>query len=152
MSFTPIETQEAFDEAIKERLKRAEESVRKEYEGFLSQKEVEEKYSGYIHEDEIKKKYEGYLSPEEVAKKDAQIKAYETDSVKTRVALAAGLPYDMVHRVQGDDEASMKEDAEKLAGYLKPSGSEPPLRSTEPNGSTGNKAALKGMLDSLEGE
>lgn len=36
--FTPIETQEAFDEAIKDRLERARNSVRKEYENYETYK------------------------------------------------------------------------------------------------------------------
>ena len=51
--FNVIETQEQFDKAIGERIKREQETIRKQYEGFLSP-------------DEAKKQYEGFLSPDEV--------------------------------------------------------------------------------------
>ena len=57
--FKPIETQEDFDKAIKEYLKK---------EGFLSQKDVEEKYNGYLSPKQVEEKYKEYLAPEEVAK------------------------------------------------------------------------------------
>ena len=40
MEFKTIETQEQFDAAIGERLKREESKIRKEYQGFLSPEEV----------------------------------------------------------------------------------------------------------------
>ena len=50
--FNVIETQEQFDKAIGERIKREQETIRKQYEGYLSP-------------DEVKKQYEGFLSPDE---------------------------------------------------------------------------------------
>ena len=81
--FNVIETQEQFDKAIGERIKREQETIRKQYEGYLSPDEAAKKYEGYLSPDEVKKQYEGFLSPDEVAKKDAALKKYETDSVKT---------------------------------------------------------------------
>lgn len=149
--FTPIETQEALNAIIVERVEQAKRSVRKEFEGYLSPEDVASKYEGYLSADEVKEKYKGYLSPEDAAIKDAKLKQYETDSVKTRIALEAGLPYDMVSRVQGDSEEALKKDAEKLAGWIKNTYHEPPLRSTEPNVDLKDKA-LKGMLKELKGE
>lgn len=113
--FNVIETQEQFDKAIGERIKREQETIRKQYEGYLSPDEAAKKYEGYLSPDEVKKQYEGFLSPDEVAKKDAALKKYETDSVKTRVALEAGLPYEMAARLSGEDEESIKKDAEAMA-------------------------------------
>ena len=138
--FTPITTQEEFDKAIGDRLKRERETVRKEFAGYLSP-EAE------------KKKYEGYLSPEEAAKKDAQIKAYETDSVKTRIAREMGIPFDLASRLTGEDEASIKKDAESLAKILGGKGGKvPPLKSTEPDGADLETAAYRSMLNRLKGE
>ena len=101
--FKVIETQEQLDAIIGERLKRERETIRKEYEGFLSPEDATKKYAGYLSPEDEKKKYSGYLSPEEVAKKDAQIKQYETDSVKTRIAHEAGLSYEAIGFLKGDD-------------------------------------------------
>ena len=99
--FNVIETQEQFDKAIGERIKREQETIRKQYEGYLSP-------------DEVKKQYEGYLSPDEVAKKDAALKKYETDSVKTRVALEAGLPYEMAARLSGEYQERRRSNGETV--------------------------------------
>ena len=72
--FKVIETQEQFDEAIKERLTREREKVEKEYEGYLSPKDVQEKYDGYLSADAVQEKYKEYLSPEQVREKDNLIK------------------------------------------------------------------------------
>ena len=55
--FKIIETQEQFEERLKDRLKRERESVRKEYEGFLSPSDEEEKYRGFLSPDDVKEKY-----------------------------------------------------------------------------------------------
>ena len=152
--FTPITTQEELDKVLGERLKREKETVRKEYAGYLSPEEAAKKYAGYLSPDDEKKKYAGYLSPEEAAKKDAQIKAYETDSVKTRIARETGIPFELAGRLAGEDEASIKKDAEALAKILggNRGGKVPPLKSTEPDGAEAENAAYKAMLDNLKGD
>ena len=93
--FKVIETQEQLDAVIADRIKRAQETTRKGFEGFLSPEDAEKKYAGYLSPEAEKKKYAGYLSPEEAAKKDAKIKGYETNSVKMRIANELGIPFDM---------------------------------------------------------
>lgn len=162
--FVPIETQEAFDEALKDRLERKESAVRKEYEGYLSPEQASEKYAGYLSQDEVaekyksylspeqaEEKYKGYLSPEEASAKDAKIKAYETDSVKTRIALENGLPYEFGSRLAGEDEESIREDALRMAKLIKSNRSVPPLASNEGAGDKSRDAARK-MLAGLKGE
>lgn len=129
--FKPITTQEEFDAAIKARLSRE-----------------REKYADY---DQIKSLVED-LKKENVdlkstieatnqSKADAdkqleemqnQIAGYETASLRTRVALQHGLPYDLADRLQGNDEESLKADAERLAGFMKPVSKVAPVKSTEP--------------------
>lgn len=150
--FKPIETQEQLDAIISDRIKRAQETTRKEFEGFLSPEDAEKKYAGYLSPEAEKKKYAGYLSPEEAAKKDAKIKGYETDSVKTRIAHETGIPYELASRLTGDDEDAIRKDAEAMAKLIKAGGGTPPLASTEPGGTDTKKAALKGMLNNLKGE
>lgn len=149
--FKAIETQEAFDEAIKERLSRAERSVEEKYKGFLSPEDVEKKYSGYLSPEQVEEKYKGYLSPEEVEKKDSAIKRYETDSAKTRIALENELPYEMASRLSGETEEDIKKDAEAFAKLLKAQKGAPPMKSTETSVDS-KKAAMKKMLDGLKGE
>lgn len=149
--FKTIETQEQLDTIIGERLKRERETIKKEYENFLSPEDVTKKYEGYLSPKEAEEKFKGYLSPEEVAKKDAQIKAYETDSVKTRIAHESGLSYEAIGFLKGDDEESIRKSAETLKNLV---GSTvvAPLASTETPVEDKNTAALKNTLKGLKGE
>ena len=139
--FTKIETQEQFDEAIKERIARVEKSTRETVE-----KEQAQKYSDY---EEIKKKNTEYaeqvskISKEkeeleakasENAKKideiTAQSKVYETNSVKMRIALEKGLPYELATRLNGATEEEISNDAESLLKMV--SKTVAPISSNEP--------------------
>lgn len=151
--FKTITTQEEFDAAIGDRLKRERDTVKKSYEGYMSPDDVAKKYAGYLSPEDEAKKYRGYLSPEEVAKKDASIKAYETNSVKMRIAHETGIPYELAGRLSGEKEEDIRKDAEALAKLINSGTPAPPLASTE-RGVSGNenRAAIKGMLDNLKGE
>lgn len=150
MTFKPIETQEQFDAAIGDRLKREGDKVRKEFEGFLSPEDVTKKYEGFLSPEQEKEKYKDYLSPEDVAKKDAVIKQHETNSAKMRIAHEMGLPYDAVGFIQGDDEEGIKKSAEALKGLVG-AGNVPPLASLE-EGNDSVDAGLKNVLKGLKGE
>lgn len=149
--FKVIETQEQLEEVLRDRLKREGDKVRKEYEGYLSPHDAEEKYKGYLSPDAEKEKYKNYLSPEEVAKKDAKIKEYETDSVKTRIAHELGLSYDAVGFLKGDSEEAIRKSAESLKGLVGAS-NVAPLASTEDVLGNATEAALKNTLKGLKGE
>lgn len=148
--FKVIETQEQLEEVLKERLKRERETAKKEFEGYLSPEDAAKKYAGYLSPEEIERKYKDYLSPEEAAKKDAKIKGYETDSVKTRIANEMGLSYDAVGFLKGEDEESIRKSAETLKGLVG-TGTPAPLANPEGNPSETN-AALRNTLKSLKGE
>lgn len=45
-----------------------------------------------------------------------------TESLRSRVALAKGLPSDLADRLRGDDEDSLLEDADRLLAMVKPRG------------------------------
>lgn len=149
--FKTIETQEQLDAIISDRLKRERETIKKEYEGFLSPEDAAKKYEGYLSPDDEKAKYKGYLSPEEAAKKDATIKGYETDSVKTRIAHELGLSYDAISFLKGDDEKSIRESAETLKSLVGNTVTAP-LASTETPVTGAEDAALKNTLKGLKGE
>ena len=129
--FKPITTQEEFDNAIKERLAR-EKSKYSDYDQLKSRvTELEEENVGLKSTIEANRQ-----SKEDDDKKleemQNQISNYETASLRTRVALQYGLPYDLADRLQGTDEESFKADAERLAGYMKPVSKVAPVKSTEP--------------------
>ena len=114
--FKPIESQEALDAIIKDRIERAKKSAA----------------------DETAKKYEGYLSPDDVKKHTDQItvltdklkesetkiadltaknSAYEIASVKTKIAHEVGLPYELADRLSGTTEEEIRKDADALSKF-----------------------------------
>ena len=150
--FKPINTQEEFDTAITARLKRERETTEKKYEGWLSPEAVAEQYKDHITPEDVAKKYEGWASPEAIAEKDAKIKGYETNSVKMRIAHEIGLPFELVDRLNGEDEASIRKDAEGFADILGKNTKASPLASTEPPEADTKDAALLKMVQGLKGE
>lgn len=148
--FVPITTQEEFDAAIGERLKRERETLQKKYGDYDVLKSKVADYEKQISDmtkaaDEAAKKYEGY--DQQMANLQEKIKGYETDSVKTRIALECGLPYAMAARLTGDGEEAIRKDAESLVklfggGRMKES---VPMRSTEPAGTDTKRDALRAL-------
>lgn len=156
MEFTPITTQEEFDKAISERLKRERETITKKYADYeeLKNKVVDyEKqigeYSRSLNEATEKIKNHDQI----VGDLQSKVSKYETDSVKTRIAHEVGLPYELAVRLSGDNEEAIRKDAE---GLVKIMGGQPhkapPLKSTEPASVDTKTAAFKSMLDSMKGE
>ena len=112
-AFKPIETQEELNNIIKDRLKRERESTEKRFEGWISPDEhakaIAESNKAF---DDYKKAHEG----DEATIKDltAKNKAYETASLKSRIAHEVGLSYEWIGRISGEDEKSIRADAESL--------------------------------------
>lgn len=132
--FKPIETQEQFDAAISERLKRDRETTAKKYEGWTSPEKLAEITAE--HEKTVKALQESAAETEKkLAEKDAEIEAgakYRTDLEKTRIALAAGLKIEYAERLQGETAEEWKADAEILAKDFAASHISAPLGSNEP--------------------
>ena len=150
--FTPIETQEQFDAAIGERLKRERETQEKKYSGYVSpdvfsnkSKEYETKI-GELNKSitAANEKLAGY--DKQIAERDTRLKAYETDSVKTRIAHETGcrgqwdyifrtgeritVSYDAIKFLQGDNEENIRQSAQALKS-LCGNGQAAPLADTE---------------------
>lgn len=118
MEFTPIETQEQFDEAIKERLARAEKKYTEKYSGYLSPEDVT------AQTEELTKKLEemstmlndanekATADAQAIADYEAKIKEYETASVKSRIANEVGISYELANRLSGETEEELRKDAE----------------------------------------
>lgn len=149
--FKVIETQEQFDAAIGDRLKREGDKIRKEYEGFLSPDEAKKQYEGWLSPEAEKEKYKKHLSPEDAAKKDAKLKEYETNSVKMRIAHETGLSYEAVDYLKGEDEEAIRKSAETLKKMFG-AGNVAPLASSEEPLENEKKTALKNTLRGLKGE
>jgi len=138
MSFTPIETQEQFDAAIKDRLSRDREAYAKRFEGFKSPEDVQA-LTNQLN-DKIKSLEDAAAATKTLlAEKDAKIaegETYRTDLVKTRIAVSAGLDIKYANRLTGTTEDEWKKDAEDLAKDFRTAHNFPPIGSPEPSGSS----------------
>lgn len=157
--FTIIETQEQFDAAIGDRLKRERESLAKKYEGWRSPKDIEE--LTVTHSAELQKAQDALAEAErKSAEKDAKIAEgakYKADLEKTRIALAAGLKMEYADRLRGGTAEEWEEDAKILAKDFASAHRTAPLGSSEPSSGSDNEkkyterqAAFRNMLSGLE--
>lgn len=151
--FKIIETQEQLDAVISERLKRAEEKYKEKYSDYDDLKTQLNDATTKI--DSLNKQLEeanGKVASndENVAALNAKIAKYETDSVKTRIALEKGLPYEFASRLSGDDEESITKDAEAMALLMKSQQPAPPLRDPEPAPANSTDAAYASMLKTMK--
>ena len=145
--FKPIESQEELDGIIKDRLKRERESTSKKFEGWISpedhQRALDEAAKSF---DDYKKAHES--DEQTIADLTAKNKAYETASLRSRIAREVGLPYECAERIRGEDEQSMLDDAralKKLVGSSQPI----PTKSTETEAPDAETAALKTVLNGI---
>ena len=146
--FSPIETQEQLDAIIKERLKRERETTQKRFEGWVSpedhQKAITDANKAF---DDYKKAHEGDEAT--IADLTAKNKAYETASMKSRIAHEVGLSYEWISRLSGDDEQSIRADAESLK-KLVGSGQPLPTKSTETANPDSTSMSLKSVLNGIK--
>lgn len=152
--FKAITTQEEFDEAIKERLARQKESILKQ---FTDYSEVKSKNVDLEKElTELKKSLESSTSSKTELEKQIEeltgkVKAHDLSSLKIKYALENGIPYHLAGRISGDDEDSIKADAQSLSDFFKSQTPPPPLKSTETN-TKGEDVAYQNILKGLKGE
>lgn len=122
--FKVISTQEELDRVIGERLARQ-----------------KEKYADYddLKERNVALESEKVSLQEELDKAtkartelETRVSRYESDKLKTSVALRYGLPIDFAERLQGEDEESLQADAERLSGLFKSQSPTSILKDVEP--------------------
>lgn len=148
--FKPITSQDELDAIIKDRLKRERETTQKRFEGWLSPEEhakaLEDANKAL---DDYKKAHEG----DEATIKDltAKNKAYETATLKARIAHEVGLSFEWIDRISGDDENTIRKDAETLK-KLVGTGAQPiPTKNTEAGeGIDSSTAAMRSVLKSIK--
>lgn len=153
--FKTIETQEQLDEIIKSRLERERAKVAKE---------TEEKFADYEtikgNNTNLQKQLEDLnkelaANKEKIANHDKEVEGlnskiaqYEKDSVKTKVAIEMGIPFELKDKLSGDDEEAIRNDAKTLAAFVNKQPGAPGYKSEAPDGDS-KDAAYKSMLGEL---
>ncbi len=150
--FKPIESQEAFDEAIKSRLERNTRTVTEE---------VTKKFEGYVSPEDFEKNKESFNSQiselnSKLKERDTKItdltsecKKHELHSEKMRIANEVGIPFELAERLAGETAEELKADAEKLARFTH-KGQGTPNYNGEKNPPNTTKAAYMDMLSNLK--
>lgn len=150
--FKVIETQEQLDAIIGERVSRAEkkgeERAAAKYADYDDLKTKADTYEQQIAD--LNEQLKGNESKQaeftkQIEDLTGKVRQYEIGSVKTKVALEVGLPYQLAEKLSGDDEEAIRADAKKMAEFItKPSA---PIGAVEPNGSKDdpNDVALLNM-------
>ena len=125
MEFKPIETQEQFDDMVKDRVERAKKSAQKEFETQLKDlesikaqvTEKENEIEGLKAkitdlESENKSNGESYQSMLK------ELTAVKLGALKQKIALEEGVPIEMADRLTGEDEESLRADAKTIKGFM----------------------------------
>lgn len=154
MSFKAIETQEELDRIITDRLSRQKEGFDKQLGEFDQLKTANadlEKQVGALQStiEQSKTGQEDYAK--QLSDLNSKVAGYETANLRTRIALQNGLPYDLADRLVGEDEESIKADAERLSSFVaKPHSA--PLKDVEPNIQKDENSAYRKLVEGLKTE
>lgn len=154
--FKVIETQEQFDNAISERIARIKDKHSAELEELKTSnsKQVEELKSSNSKQleeiESLKSKLENAAAnSEQISDLKSKLATYERESVKTKVAIELGIPYELSSKLSGNTEEEIREDAEKLSKYVGQKNKAPQFNNQNTSGGDSKAMALKQMRDSL---
>lgn len=147
--FKTIETQEELDNIVKERLRREREKFG-DYDDLKKRVSELESENGALKATVEETKQTIAKSDAQITELQGQVSNYEIASLRTRIALQNGLPYDLADRLQGADEEALKADAERLAGFMHPETHKAPIRDTEPAIGDDKTMQMKQMLRELQ--
>ena len=150
-TFKPIETQEELDAIIEKRLKREREVTTKRFDGWISPEDHQKAIdSANKALDDYKEAHKG--DEQTIADLTAKNKAYETASLKSRIAHEVGLSYDWISRISGEDEESIRSDAESLK-KLVGTGAPLPTKNTESGENLDpSKTAFRSVLSGIKND
>lgn len=148
--FKAIETQEELDAIIKDRLAREREASNKRFEGYVSpddhRKAIAEATKSF---DDYKKAHEN--DGKTIEDLTAKVKTYETASLKSRIAHEVGLGYEWIDRIGGEDETTIRKDAEALKALVGNGSTKVlPTKNMEDNTASGKDAAMRQVLNAIK--
>lgn len=145
--FTPITTQEAFNEAIRERLER-ERAKFSDYETLKGKAAQFDQLSAQKYPEQIAALQKQL---ETVQKDTDRANAAEAKLLKIAVAQKKGIPVELAERLTGSTEEELTKDAESFSGFLRPAAPPPLARLSDPPADNGTDAAYAELSNSIFG-
>ena len=148
--FVPINSQEELNSIIGERLNREREKVTKEFEQQISDKNAEIEKFKTDSADLNRRLEEANQKISGISDLENKIKAYETASVKSKVAREVGIPYELAERLSGETEDDIRKDAEGLRKLIGANAPTAPLAGGERSGGTKGNDDSAGWLKVIQ--
>lgn len=130
MEFTPINTQEEFDNRVAEL--------------YGDVKDLQGQITTLTGERDT--------HANTITQLQSEIKGYKLTALKAKIAKEKGIPAEMADRLTGEDEKGLRADADTMAANLRAFKGAAPLANPEPAAPDANTASMKTMLNELRGE
>ena len=91
---------------------------------------------------------------EQIQALEKESNTYKTNDLKLRIALENNIPYELANKLSGEDEESLRQDAQTLANYIAKPETIAPLKDVEPQVVDSETESYKNILNNLklEGE
>ena len=91
---------------------------------------------------------------EQIQALEKESNTYKTNDMKLRIALENNIPYELANKLSGEDEESLRQDAQTLANYIAKPETVAPLKDVEPPVVDSETESYKNILKNLklEGE
>ena len=91
---------------------------------------------------------------EQIQTLEKESSTYKTNDMKLRIALENNIPYELANKLSGEDEESLRQDAQTLANYIAKPETIAPLKDVEPPVVDSETESYKNILNNLklEGE
>ena len=129
--FKVIETQEQLDAIIKSRLDR-EKAKYSDYDTLAEKIKNLETENTNLKQAITEKETSESTNLTRITELEKDVNAWKNKSLKQQIAMKNGLPFDLADRLQGDNEESLNEDAERLASLVSVKNYTQPLADKEP--------------------
>ena len=148
--FKVIETQEQLDAIIKSRLDR-EKAKYSDYDTLAEKIKNLETENTNLKQTITEKETSESMNLTRITDLEKDVTSWKQKSLKQQIAMKNGLPFDLADRLQGDNEESLNEDAERLASLVSVKNYTQPLADKEPNfESKGTDAAWRDVVKNLK--
>ena len=144
--FEPVTTQEQLDKIVNAKLEENTNAVTKQFEGYVSPADMAEKVKGY------ETTIADLTAKGKAAEQSLPLTCSADAPNVVRAAQEYGLPAELSDRLSGEDEKSIRADAEKMSKYFKAAHNAPDFRAEGDPSKNSAENALRRTLEKLKGE